>query len=81
MPDVPWWNSAVIYEIYPRSFQDTNADGVGDLRGIIARLPYLVDLGVDAIWICPIFPSPMLQDTDQAGSSGPGSAPQIGRSC
>jgi alpha-glucosidase len=59
MPDVPWWNSAVIYEIYPRSFQDTNADGVGDLRGIIARLPYLVELGVDAIWICPIFPSPM----------------------
>ena len=38
MPDVPWWNSAVIYEIYPRSFQDTNADGVGDLRGIIARV-------------------------------------------
>src|SRR5262249_21685733 len=59
MPDVPWWKSAVIYEIYPRSFQDTDADGVGDLRGIIARLPYLVDLGVDAIWICPIFPSPM----------------------
>jgi alpha-glucosidase len=59
MPDVPWWNSAVVYEIYPRSFQDTNADGVGDLRGIIARLPYLVELGVDAIWICPIFPSPM----------------------
>jgi alpha-glucosidase len=59
MPDVPWWNSAVVYEIYPRSFQDTNADGVGDLRGIIARLPYLVDLGIDAIWICPIFPSPM----------------------
>ena len=59
MPDVPWWKSAVIYEIYPRSFQDTDADGVGDLRGIIARLPYLIDLGVDAIWICPIFPSPM----------------------
>ena len=59
MSDVPWWKSAVIYEIYPRSFQDTDADGVGDLRGIIARLPYLVDLGVDAIWICPIFPSPM----------------------
>ena len=59
MPDVPWWKSSVIYEIYPRSFQDTDADGVGDLRGIIARLPYLIDLGVDAIWICPIFPSPM----------------------
>jgi alpha-glucosidase len=59
MSDVPWWKSAVIYEIYPRSFQDTDGDGVGDLRGIIARLPYLIDLGVDAIWICPIFPSPM----------------------
>jgi alpha-glucosidase len=59
MPDVPWWNSAVIYEIYPRSFQDTDADGVGDLRGIIARLPYLAELGVDAIWLCPIFLSPM----------------------
>ena len=59
MSDVPWWKSAVIYEIYPRSFQDTDRDGVGDLRGIIARLPYLIDLGVDAIWICPIFPSPM----------------------
>jgi alpha-glucosidase len=59
MPDVPWWNSAVIYEIYPRSFQDTDSDGIGDLRGIIARLPYLAEFGVDAIWICPIFPSPM----------------------
>jgi alpha-glucosidase len=55
MQDLPWWQSAVIYEIYPRSFQDTDGDGVGDLRGIIARLPYLGDLGVDAIWICPIF--------------------------
>jgi alpha-glucosidase len=59
MQDLPWWQSAVIYEIYPRSFQDTDGDGVGDLRGIIARLPYLGDLGVDAIWICPIFCSPM----------------------
>src|ERR1700730_1744654 len=59
MPDAPWWKSAVIYQIYPRSFQDTNNDGVGDLRGIMQRLPYLVELGVDAIWISPIFPSPM----------------------
>jgi alpha-glucosidase len=56
---LPWWQSAVIYEIYPRSFQDTNGDGIGDLRGILARLPYLSELGIDAIWICPIFPSPM----------------------
>jgi alpha-glucosidase len=54
-----WWQSGVIYQIYPRSFQDSNADGVGDLEGIIRRLRYLVELGVDAIWISPIFPSPM----------------------
>src|SRR6266480_8062832 len=59
MPRDPWWKSAVIYQIYPRSFQDTSNDGVGDLRGIMQRLPYLVELGVDAIWISPIFPSPM----------------------
>jgi alpha-glucosidase len=54
-----WWQTAVIYQIYPRSFQDGNGDGVGDLRGIRQRLPYLGELGVDAIWISPIFPSPM----------------------
>jgi alpha-glucosidase len=55
----PWWKSAVIYQIYPRSFQDSNRDGVGDLPGILRRLPYLAGLGVDALWISPIFPSPM----------------------
>src|SRR5215467_5616645 len=59
MSDMPWWKSAVIYQIYPRSFQDTNADGAGDLRGIQQRLPYLIELGIGAIWISPIFPSPM----------------------
>ena len=54
-----WWQSAVIYQIYPRSFQDGNGDGVGDLRGILRRLDYLCELGVDAVWISPIFPSPM----------------------
>jgi alpha-glucosidase len=54
-----WWQTGVIYQIYPRSFQDSNGDGVGDLRGIIQRLPYLVELGVGAIWISPIFVSPM----------------------
>ena len=54
-----WWQSAVIYEIYPRSFQDSNGDGIGDLAGIIQRLDYLVKLGIDAIWIAPIFESPM----------------------
>src|SRR5215211_820235 len=55
----PWWESAVIYQVYPRSFQDTDDNGVGDLNGIIERLSYFVDLGVDAIWISPIFRSPM----------------------
>jgi alpha-glucosidase len=54
-----WWQNGVIYQVYPRSFQDTDGDGVGDLRGILARLDYLVGLGVDAIWISPIYPSPM----------------------
>src|SRR6202166_1364889 len=54
-----WWRHGIFYQIYPRSFQDTNADGVGDIAGIIERLPYLQALGVDAIWLSPIFPSPM----------------------
>jgi alpha-glucosidase len=56
-PD-PWWKHAVIYEIYPRSFQDSNGDGVGDINGITSRLDYLKALGIDAIWITPMYPSP-----------------------
>jgi alpha-glucosidase len=59
MQDLDWWKRAVIYEVYPRSFQDSNGDGIGDLRGILNRLDYLVELGVDALWIAPIYPSPM----------------------
>ncbi|HTF08002.1 MAG TPA: glycoside hydrolase family 13 protein [Asanoa sp.] len=55
-----WWRRGTIYEIYPRSFQDSGADGVGDLRGIAARLPYLRWLGVDAIWLTPFYRSPMI---------------------
>jgi alpha-glucosidase len=55
----PWWQRGVVYQIYPRSFQDTDGDGVGDLEGIRRRLDHLVWLGVDALWISPIFPSPM----------------------
>ncbi len=58
--DTDWWRGAVIYQIYPRSFQDSNDDGIGDLAGIIHRLPHIADLGVDAIWISPFFRSPML---------------------
>lgn len=54
-----WWKTGSIYQIYPRSFQDSDGDGVGDLKGIEARLDHLVALGVDAIWISPIFVSPM----------------------
>ena len=54
-----WWKRGIIYQIYPRSFQDSNGDGIGDLEGIIGRLDYLVELGLDAVWISPIFPSPM----------------------
>ena len=54
-----WWKSAVIYHIYPRSFQDSNADGIGDLNGIRSRLDYLKWLGVDAFWLSPVYPSPM----------------------
>lgn len=55
----PWWRGAVIYQIYPRSFQDSDADGIGDLRGITARMDYIASLGVDAIWVSPFFTSPM----------------------
>ncbi len=54
----PWWKGAVIYQIYPRSFLDTNGDGIGDLAGIHAKLDYIASLGVDAIWLSPIYPSP-----------------------
>lgn len=54
-----WWRGAVIYQVYPRSFQDTNSDGLGDLRGITRRLPHIASLGVDAIWLSPFFKSPM----------------------
>jgi len=59
-PADPWWGHALIYEIYPRSFQDSNGDGLGDLNGITQRLGYLESLGVDAVWIAPFFPSPQV---------------------
>ncbi|WKB52964.1 alpha-glucosidase family protein [Eleftheria terrae] len=58
-PGTSWWRGGVIYQIYPRSFADSNGDGIGDLPGIIERLPYIAGLGVDAIWISPFFRSPM----------------------
>ena len=53
-----WWKEAVSYQVYPRSFMDSNGDGIGDLRGIITKLDYLKDLGIDVIWVSPFFKSP-----------------------
>jgi alpha-glucosidase len=54
-----WWQDAVIYQVYPRSFQDSDGDGVGDLRGVASRLDHLSELGVDGLWLSPIYPSPL----------------------
>ena len=59
MADTHWWQQGNFYQVYPRSFQDSNADGIGDLEGIRRRLDYLCWLGIDALWISPINPSPM----------------------
>ena len=53
-----WWRNAAIYQVYPRSFQDSNGDGEGDLRGVISRLDYLKELGIDALWLSPFYRSP-----------------------
>ena len=55
-----WWKSAVVYQIYPKSFQDSNGDGIGDIPGIINRLDYLQDLGIGAIWLSPVCRSPTI---------------------
>ncbi|MFF8595890.1 alpha-amylase family glycosyl hydrolase [Streptomyces sp. NPDC015220] len=57
-PADAWWSNAVVYQIYPRSFADSNADGIGDLQGITERLDYLFELGVDVLWLSPVCPSP-----------------------
>jgi len=58
-PERAWWKSAIIYQIYPISFFDSNGDGLGDLNGIYSKLDYLKDLGVDILWLSPIYKSPM----------------------
>ncbi len=59
MKKTEWWKNAIVYQIYPKSFQDSNGDGIGDLRGIINRLDYLKRLGINVIWLCPVYQSPM----------------------
>src|SRR6266568_1699403 len=65
-----WWHSTTIYQIYPRSFQDSNRDGVGDLRGILRRLDYLAELGIGAIWLSPSFRSISCRTTPPTGIPG-----------
>ena len=60
MSPAPWWHGAVIYQVYPRSFEDSNGDGIGDIAGIERRLDHFITLGIDAIWISPVYPSPMV---------------------
>ncbi|MGZ4470202.1 MAG: alpha-amylase family glycosyl hydrolase, partial [Nocardioidaceae bacterium] len=59
MTESEWWRSAVVYQIYPRSFADSSGDGIGDLRGIAAHLDHLETLGVDVVWLSPVYRSPM----------------------
>lgn len=59
MENREWWKESVVYQVYPKSFQDSDGDGIGDIQGIIRRLDYLKELGVDVVWICPIYKSPM----------------------
>jgi alpha-glucosidase len=66
-----WWKTGVVYQVYPRSFQDSDGDGVGDLRGIESRLDYLKWLGVDAVWLSPIFTSPMADFPTSSASAKP----------
>ena len=54
-----WWKEAVAYQVYPRSFNDSNGDGIGDLPGLIEKLDYLENLGIDVIWLSPMYPSPL----------------------
>ncbi|NTV37156.1 MAG: alpha-glucosidase, partial [Anaerolineaceae bacterium] len=77
MTTLKWWQKAVFYQIYPRSFADGNGDGIGDLSGILAKLDHLQSLGVDAIWLSPHYPSPLI-DCGYDISDYCGIAPEYG---
>ena len=55
-----WWKEKVVYQIYPKSFKDSNGDGIGDLKGILEKLPYLKNLGIDMVWLSPVYQSPFI---------------------
>ena len=81
--DKKWWKEAVVYQIYPRSFMDSNGDGIGDLNGITSRLDYLKDLGVDVIWLSPVYQSPnddngydgVMQKREKSQTTGEAASP------
>ena len=77
MSDYAWWQEAVFYQIYPRSFADGNGDGIGDFGGMIGALDYLQDLGIDAVWLSPHYPSPQV-DCGYDVSDYTGVAPEYG---
>src|SRR5678815_5499890 len=58
IPNKKWWKEAIVYQVYPRSFKDSNGDGIGDLRGVISKLDYLQSLGIDVVWLNPVYRSP-----------------------
>ena len=62
MGELKWWQKTIVYQIYPKSFCDSNDDGIGDIVGIISKLDYLHDLGVRCNWLCPIYPSPLVDN-------------------
>jgi alpha-glucosidase len=71
MAPINWWQQAVVYQIYPRSFCDGNGDGIGDLVGITSKVPYLKALGVDAVWLTPFYPSPLNDGGCEFNFAGP----------
>ena len=73
-----WWQSSIVYQIYPRSFQDSDDDGTGDLAGITTRLDHLVDIGVDAFWLSPVYRSPMADFGYDISDYRVGSVAQMG---
>ncbi|MED7654792.1 UNVERIFIED_CONTAM: hypothetical protein DV031_16525 [Lacticaseibacillus paracasei] len=62
MNEIPWWKKSVVYQVYPKSFNDSNGDGVGELNGITETLDYLADLGVDVLWLNPLYRSPQVEN-------------------